>query len=103
MTTVSAVVKQSGLQNMTRTTTSLRQHSHIGNVRENHNGPAVCLYTKTKKTLPDQRCEPHSLLITAYECSILGIKRPGRGADGLSLFLFSTDVKISGFITLLPT
>jgi hypothetical protein len=60
------------------------------------------LCTKTKEKLPDNLCDLYRLLITAYACSIPGMKLPGRDADGLSLFLFSTDVKISGFITLFP-
>jgi hypothetical protein len=85
---------------MTHTAPSLRQHSDIGNVHKKHNGPAVRLCTKTKEKLPDKLYDPHSLFVNVYTCFIPDIKRPERDADSLSLFLFSTNAKISGFISI---
>ena len=87
---------------MTHRASSLRQHSDTGNVHKKHNGPAVRLCTKTKEELPGKLYDPHSLFINAYTCFIPDIKRPGRDANCLSLFLFSTVAKICGFITIFP-
>jgi hypothetical protein len=52
--------------------------------------------------LPDQLCDPHCLLITTYAFSISGVYQPERVVDCLSLLMFSTEVKMSGFVTPLP-
>jgi hypothetical protein len=52
---------------MTHTTSSLRQHSHIGNIFDKQNGSAVFLYTKTMDSFQTSSVT-HTAFTYTYAC-----------------------------------